>query len=199
MEQEKVVYTDEMILAAQIKNGNQLAFATIYDRYGKHMYLLAYRYLKSRDMAEDVVQQVFINFWINRIRINELLNIRSFLFTALKNQTLNTIRDQNRAIAKNYEYLMESYNGSLDESEIEESLEMTSLIEKAVENLSPQRRQIYYLKIMEGYSNQQIADKLNISVNTVKSQYYHILKEIREFVSKNMLTSMVLLYQLFRY
>ncbi len=198
MEQGKVVDTDEMLLAVQIKNGNQLAFATIYDQYNKQMYLLAYRYLKNRDMAEDVVQQVFINFWIKRVNINEHLNIRSFLFTSLKNHTLNTIRDENRAIAKNYEYLMESYNDGFDESEIEESLEMTSVIEKAVENLSPQRRQIYYLKIMEGYSNQQIADKLNISVNTVKSQYYHILKEIRGFVSKNMLTSILLIYHLFR-
>jgi len=198
MEQEKVVDTDEMLLAAQIKNGNQLAFATIYDRYNKQMYLLAYRYLKNREMAEDAVQQVFVNFWVKRVNINEHLNIRSFLFTSLKNHTLNTIRDENRAIAKNYQYLMESFHVSLDEGEIEQSHEMTSLIEKAVENLSPQRKQIYYLKIMGGYSNQQIADKLNISVNTVKSQYYHILKEIREFVSKNMLTSLVLIYYLFR-
>jgi RNA polymerase sigma-70 factor (ECF subfamily) len=197
MEQEKVVYADEMLLAAQIKNGNQLAFATIYDRYNKNMYLLAYRYLKGQEMAEDVVQQVFVNFWVNRTKINEYLNIRSFLFTSLKNHTLNTIRDENRAIAKNYQYLMESFNDGLAESEIEETLEMTSLIEKACETLSPQRKQIFYLKIMEGCSNQQIADKLNISVNTVKSQYYHILKEIREFVSKNMLTSMVLIYHLF--
>lgn len=107
------------------------------------------------------------------------------------------IRDEHRAIAKNYEYLMESFKDNIDECEVEKSLEMTSLIEKAVENLSPQRKQIYYLKIMEGCSNQQIADKLNISVNTVKSQYYHILKEIREFVGKNMLTSIVLIYNLF--
>jgi len=197
MEQEKVVNTDEILLAAKIKNGNQLAFATIYDRYNKQLYLLAYRYLKNREMAEDAVQQVFVNFWIKRININEHLNIRSFLFTSLKNHTLNIIRDENRAIAKNYEYLMESFHAGSNESEIEESLEMTSMIEKAVENLSPQRRQIFNLKIMEGYSNQQIADRLNISVNTVKSQYYHILKEIREFVSKNMLTSMVLIYHLF--
>jgi len=197
MEQKEVVHTDEILLAAQIKSGNQLAFATIYDRYSKYMYLLAYRYLKSQDMTEDAVQQVFVNFWINRIKINEHLNIRSFLFTALKNHTLNTIRDERRAIAKNYEFLMESVHKDFYDNDIEESLEKTSLIEKAVKNLSPQRRQIFYLKNIEGYSNQEIADKVNISVNTVKSQYYHILKEIREHVSEYMLTSMVLIYHLF--
>jgi RNA polymerase sigma-70 factor (family 1) len=195
MEQKRVVHSDEMVLAGQIKNGNQLAFATIFDRYHKQMYVLAHRFLKSQDMAEDIVQQVFVNFWINRIKINENLNIRSFLFTAVKNLTLNTIRDERGAIAKNYEFLMESV---LNESELDESLELTSLIEKAVAKLSPQRRQIFYLKIMEGCSNQEIADKLNISINTVKSQYYHILKEIREHISGMMFASTALTYYLFR-
>lgn len=191
-------HKDEMELAGQIKNGNQLAFATIYDRYHKSMFVLARRYLKSQEMAEDAVQQVFVNFWVNRSNINEGLNIRSFLFTALKNHTLNTIRDERSAVVKNYEFLMESAHDGYDETEIEGSLEITSLIEKAVKNLSPQRRQIFYLKIMEGCSNQEIADKLTISINTVKSQYYHILKEIRAYASHNMIASTVLIFHLFR-
>ena len=198
MQYTEKAHTDEMELASQIKNGNQLAFATIYDRYHKHMYILAHRYLKSQEMAEDAVQQVLVNFWVNRNNINESLNMRSFLFTALKNHTLNTIRDEQGAIVKNYEFLMESLHDGYDESEIEETLEMTSLIEKAVKNLSPQRRQIYYLKIMEGCSNQEIADKLIISINTVKSQYYHILKEIRSYASTNMFASTVLIFHLFQ-
>ena len=198
MEPKDVVHADEKLLATQIKNGNQLSFATIYDRYNKQLYLLAYRYLKSKEMAEDVVQQVFVNFWIQRNKINENLNLRSFLFTALKNRALNTIRDERSAIAKNYEFLMESFHEGFDENEFEESLEMTALIERAVELSSPQRKHIFYLKIMEGLSNQQIADKLDISVNTVKSQYYHILKEIREHLSENMLVSLALIFHLFR-
>jgi RNA polymerase sigma-70 factor (ECF subfamily) len=193
-----VVNADEKQLAAQIKNGNQLSFATIYDRYNKQMYLLAYRYLKSKEMAEDVVQHVFVNFWIKRNKINENLNLRSFLFTALKNRTLNTIRDEQRAIIKNYEFLMDSFHEGFDERETEESLEMTSLIKKAVDLSSPQRKKIFHLKMMEDLSNQQIANKLDISVNTVKSQYYHILKEIREHVSENMGVSIVIIYHLFR-
>ncbi len=197
MGQAQMVHTDDKILAGQIKNGNQLAFATIYDRYNRQMYVLAYRYLKSRAMAEDAVQQVFVNFWINRIKINEQLSIRNFLFTALKNHTLNMIRDEQRAMAKNYEVLMESDYNILNEYEQSESIEMTSVIKEAIKNLSPQRRQIFYLKITEGYSNQEIADKLNISVNTVKVQYYYILKEIREYASKSMLSSMMLVSILF--
>lgn len=189
---------DDVELAGLIKNGNQLAFATIFDRYNKQLYFMAYRYLKSHEMAEDAVQQIFVNFWINRNKINENLNVRSFLFTSLKNHTLNVIRNHHKAIEKNYEVLMDSIDDCNEADEFEESFEMTALIEKAVENLSPKRRQIFYLKITEGYSNQEVADKLNISVNTVKVQYYHILKEIKAYVGTNMVSSLVLISYLFR-
>lgn len=198
MRQTEALQADDIVFAGQIKSGNQLAFATVYDRHHKQMYMLAYRYLKNREMAEDAVQHVFVNFWVNRNKISEQQNIRGLLFSALKNHTLNIIRDRHRAISKNYEILMDSVSESEIERETEETVEMTSLIEKAVEALSPQRRQIFYLKIMEGCSNQEIADKLKISVNTVKVQYYHILKELKENVSKNMLASAVLIGYLFR-
>jgi RNA polymerase sigma-70 factor (family 1) len=192
---------EEKSLALEIKQGNHLAFATIYDKYHKQLYALAYRYLKSREMTEDAVQQIFVNFWVNRLKINENLNIKSLLFTSLKNHTLNVIRDNHKAIEKNYEILVESITdveGGEGADLLEDSIEMTDQIEKAVATLSPQRRQIFYLKIMEGCSNQQIAEKLGISVNTVKVQYYHVLKEIREYVSKNMLSSLALISCLFR-
>jgi RNA polymerase sigma-70 factor (family 1) len=189
----------DSVLAIQIKRGNQLAFAEIYDRYHKKLYSLAYRYLKSRAMAEDAVQQIFVNLWINRSKINEQLNIKSLLFTSLKNHTLNTLRDNLRAIEKNYEILLNSpQQHDSPEIEHDESFKMTELIEKAVNTLSPQKKQIFYLKIVEGLSNQEIAERLNISVNTVKFQYSQILKAIREFVGKTMVSSLVLLSYLFK-
>jgi RNA polymerase sigma-70 factor (family 1) len=172
-------------LAGLIKAGNQMAFACIFDRYNKKMYLFAFRYLKNREMAEDAVQQVFVNFWINREKIREQLNIRSFLFTSIKNLILNKIRDHKREISRNYEYLMNSESELSSYENLEEYLEMTTLIERAKENLSPQRKEIFRLKIAESCTNQDIANRLNISINTVKVQYYSILKEIREYVRLN--------------
>ncbi|NJK97850.1 MAG: sigma-70 family RNA polymerase sigma factor [Bacteroidales bacterium] len=71
-------------LAGKIKLGNQLAFAILYDRYHKKVYTLAMRYLKSKEMAEDVVQDIFIKLWTNRLKIDESLNFKSYLFTSAK-------------------------------------------------------------------------------------------------------------------
>lgn len=197
MMQTDTIYADDNVFATQIKNGNQLAFAAIYDKYHKQMCSIAFRYLKSREMAEDAVQHVFVKFWLDRHNINDKLNIRSFMFTSLKNHTLNVIRDHKRAIAKNYEILMESNINQWNESNEDELLEMNTLIEKAIESLSPQRKQIFTLKITEGLSNPDIANKLSISINTVKVQYYHILKEIKEFAKSNATSLSLLISYMF--
>jgi RNA polymerase sigma-70 factor (family 1) len=189
--------TVDILLAVQIKEGNHIAFATIYDRYHKQLYYLAYRYLKSREMAEDAVQHVFVDLWVNRKKIDETRNVRNFLFVSLKNHTLNIIRDQKRALEKNYEILKERESLSEPGEEIEETIEKSSLIEKAANNLSPQRKRIFYLKTAESLSNQQIANKLNISVNTVKFQYSQILKEIREKLGQRILTLLIFVQFLF--
>jgi RNA polymerase sigma-70 factor (family 1) len=194
--------SEDSRLASLIKAGNQMAFACIFDRYNKKMYLLAFRYLKNREMAEDAVQQVFVNFWVNRDKIREELNIHSFLFTTLRNILLNKIRDHKREIARNYEYLMNSAAEASSQEDTEDYFEMTNLIDQAKENLSPQRKEIFRLKIAEGYSNQEIANQLKISINTVKVQYYYILKEIREYVrlntsSSSLITGILLIHKFF--
>ncbi len=185
-------------LAGQIKLGNQIAFAVIYDRYHKQLYTLAYRYLKSQEMAKDAVQEIFVNLWTNRIKINENLNLKGFLFKTAKNNILNTIRNNQRAIESNYEILMDSILPDIDQEQVDESPEMSTLIEKAVETLSPQRKIIFFLKTNEGLTNKEIGERLNISINTVKVQYFQILKEIREYVSKNMISSAFLISILFQ-
>lgn len=189
--------TSDNVLAQQIKKGNQLAFAALYDRYNRSLYALAYRYLKSRDLSEDVVQQIFVNLWINRDQINEEQNIKSYIFTSLKNSTLNTLRNNQRAIEKNYELLINQENYDSTDMEEEASHEMVDLINKVVETLSPQRKLIFKLKIEEGLSNSEIAQKLNLSVNTVKFQYSQTLKILRDKVGKGMITVVTLISCLF--
>ncbi len=187
----------DSFLAEQVRKGNQLAFATLFNQYHKSLYQLAYRYLKSQEMAEDAVQHVFVKFWENRNNINENLSVKNLLFTSLKNHTLNVLRDNARAVEKNYEILQETSRVELSADDSQTS-EMTDIIERAVKRLSPQRRQIFYLKIEEGLSNQDIAEKLNISVNTVKFQYSQILKEIKEYAASTGTTLLPLFLLIFK-
>ncbi len=166
-------------IVLRLKKGDRLAFTMIYMKYHQLMYGFSYKYLYDRFQAEDAVQWLFIKLWENRELLNEELNIKSYLFTSLKNHLLNVLRDQARGALHQELYAAEcdTEDDGWDEQLNEE--EMRLLLEKAISHLSPQKRRICELKIREELSNAEIAERLHISVNTVKFQYNQIIKDLR--------------------
>ena len=109
----------------------------------------------------------------------------------LKNDLLNTLRDSKKNI-----YLLEdclSMVLELEDDSQNENLkqEQMNIIQQALEQLSPQRRKVFEMKVLGKYSNQEIADKLNLSINTIKFQYSQSLKQIRSTVGE---LSLLLVY-----
>ena len=140
---------DDSDLFFLIQKSNKEAFTIVYNRYHKQLYLLAYTYLKDRDMSEDAIQHVFSKLWEFRKDIKIKVSLKNFLYTITKNYILNQIRDNNTAIKKNYEVALsvESYEDNL--LDIIEQKELMMLFRKALEMLPLQKRQVCLLK-MEG-------------------------------------------------
>lgn len=155
-----------------------------YERYHKLLYVLAYRYLMSSDMAEDVVQHVFTRLWEFRSELRVGISLKNYLFTMTKNHVLNLIRNENSAIAKNYEMAQAAspYEDNLIEKL--EKKELMSSFYKAVEMLPVQKRDICLMKVQEELTNQEIAERMNLSVNTIKTHYSEALKLLRIHLSK---------------
>lgn len=176
--------TDDATLFAQVERGDMDAFTAIYDRYHKLLYVLAYRYLLDREMAEDVVQHVFTRFWEYRTELGVGISLKNYLVTMMKNHVLNVIRNENNALAKNYEIAQSTPNYEDTLVENLEKKELMSLFYKALDKLPPQKRDICLMKIREELTNQEIADRLNLSVNTIKTHYSDALKLLRTYLSK---------------
>ena len=128
---------------------------------------------------------------LKKEEIDETKPINRYLFTMLKNDLLNTLRDSKKNI-----YLLEdclSMVLELEDNSQNENLkqEQMNIIQQALEQLSPQRRKVFEMKVSGKYSNQEIADKLNLSINTIKFQYSQSLKQIRATVGE---LSLLLLY-----
>ncbi|WP_455587589.1 RNA polymerase sigma factor [Bacteroides sp.] len=173
---------NEETIVRQMKEGNQLAFTLLFNEYSKQVYSLSFKYLYNRDLAEDVVQNVFFKIWERRKEIDESRPFNRYLFTILKNDLLNVLRDRTKEIFSISENLnlLNSLADEVEEPELDE--EQLRLVRKAIEQLSPQKRKIVELKISGEYSNQEIADKLNLSINTIKFQYSQALKELRTII-----------------
>lgn len=175
--------TDEELFA-RIEQGDEEAFTQIYNKYHKLLYVLSYRYLMNAEMAEDAVQHVFTRLWEFRSELRVGVSLKNFLFTMTKNHILNIIRNENSALAKNYE--MAQAAPGVDDNLIEnlEKKELMSLFYKALDKLPPQKRDICLMKVRDELTNQEIADKLKLSINTIKTHYSDALKLLRVSLGK---------------
>ena len=188
---QKYSQDEAQALVKALKEGNQLAFSIVYKTYAAQTFSLAFKYLLNKELAEDAVQNLFLKLWLKKEEIDETKPINRYLFTMLKNDLLNTLRDSKKNI-----YLLEdclSMVLELEDNSQNENLkqEQMNIIQQALEQLSPQRRKDFEMKVSGKYSNQEIADKLNLSINTIKFQYSQSLKQIRATVGE---LSLLLLY-----
>ena len=176
--------TDDEKLFALIEQGDEKAFTQAYERYHKLLYVLAYRYLMSSDRAEDVVQHVFTRLWEFRSELRVGISLKNYLFTMTKNHVLNMIRNENTAITRNYEMAQSApiYEDNLIENL--EKKELMSSFYKAVDMLPAQKREICLMKVKEELTNQEIAERMNLSINTIKTHYSEALKLLRVHLSK---------------
>lgn len=184
--------TDEQLFGL-VGQGDGQAFKLVYEKYHKQLYVLAYRYLMDRERAEDAVQNVFAKLWEYRDRLNIGISLRNFLFTMTKNHVLNVIRDENAALEKQYELAQRIAEYDDDLVEKLEKQERMSLFYDAVEKLPPQKRQICKLKVEEELSNKEIAQRMGLSVNTIKTHYAEALKAIRRALAEKLINVIVLI------
>lgn len=135
-------------------------------------------------MAEDVVQHVYTRLWEFRSELRVGISLKNYLFTMTKNHVLNLIRNENSAITKNYEIAQSApvYEDNLIEN-LEKKELMTSFY-KAVNLLPAQKRDICLMKVQEELTNQEIAERMNLSVNTIKTHYSEALKLLRVHLSR---------------
>ena len=184
--------TDEQLFA-RVNQGSEQAFELVYEKYHKLLYVLAYRYLMDKDRAEDAVQNVFVKLWEYRERLNIGISLRNFLFTMTKNHVLNVIRDENTALEKQYELAQCASEYDDDLVEKLEKRERMALFYEAVDKLPPQKKAICRMKVEEELSTKEIAERMNLSVNTVKTHYAEALKAIRRLLAEKLMNVIVLI------
>lgn len=179
---------DLMLLVAE---GDREAFTCLYHRYFYYLFTLAMRYIKDESEAEDVLQQVFIKLWQMRDSGAIKDNVRGYLFAMTRNSIMNYVRDKNRLLQRNYRLSQEISEEEQDIWVMADKEDLISEMKKAIEALPPQQKRIANLRC-EGLSNQEIASRLHLSLNTVNSHYTKGLKALKTALGA--LMSFILIY-----
>lgn len=177
----------------RIQKGDEKAFTIAYELYNKLIYVLSYRYLMDEERAKDVVQYVFVKLWEYRAELNIGISLKNFLFTMAKNYILNLIRNKNTALEKQYEFAQQVLGYEDDLVEKLERREQMSLFYQALAKLPEQKKRICVMKIREEMSNKEIAERLNVSINTVKTHYAEALKLLRRELLKLLMIIIILM------
>ena len=158
---------------------NQFTFQKVFDLYYSQLCRFAAGYLQDTDDAQEIVQQVFINLWQNRETIDPRGQIKSYLFTSVKNRCLNYIRDRKKF--RSY-YLDVEVELEIPVSEKDNLLEkdLEKQLEQALDKLPEKCREIFMLCRFEDMKYKEVAQKLDISQKTVEAQMSKALRILRE-------------------
>lgn len=174
----------------RFKNGDELAFEKIFKANHSKIVGFCNQFISDLDKAKSLTQEVFLNLWLNREKIETVNGIRAFLYTYAKSGCLNYIRHR-KVISKYKDEFLKSKEDQLNREVLESfdfnSLEFTELegvIQQAINDLPEKCRLVFIMSRFDGKMNKEISVELNISVKAVEANMTRALKTLRSRLSE---------------
>lgn len=168
-------YNDEELLLKQLREGSEEAFLKIYEAYWYKVFLIAYKRLGKKDIAEELTQDLFLKLWEKRQTLKPQ-KISNYLFVSIKNSVIDHI--QSGLVAGKYIDFYRSYaeQSSSSTEEIVQYDDLTEAIERGLSELPTKTQEVFKLGRMHNWSSDKIAKHLNLSEKTVG---YHLTKSLK--------------------
>jgi len=172
--------SDSTILQ-QISCGNQQAFRELFDTYSKKLVHFSLAIVRVKDAALEVVDDVFVRLWKNRQHAAQIQNISVYLYTAVKNTSLNYLAQMaKQQVSESFDFIDIHLAGGQSPEQRMITTEIFKKIQQAVEDLPPRCKMIFKLVREDGLKYKEVAQILNVSVNTVDAQMVIAVKRISE-------------------
>ena len=175
------------------KQNEKVAMQLLFDVYYDPLLLYCTRMVHDADGAEDIVQECFVHLWFSRRLQSFEGDLDRFMFQAVRFRTINYIRDKHRRGKMHDDSSVDDYilPGILREEEAGQEIE---LLYRTINRLPDECRKIFLMAALDDMKYQEIADALQISVNTVKTQMKIALRFLREHLNKESFSSILLFF-----
>jgi RNA polymerase sigma-70 factor (ECF subfamily) len=175
-------------LLKKLRRGDEKTFELIFREYFVRLCLFAEHYVRDKQAAEDIVEDLFCELWDNAGELNIQVSISGYLHKSVCNRCLKYLRHKDVVNGYRQKQLLSAQKMSSDQAQGKHidpcnsliSKELESSINTAIENLPPQCARIFAMSRFRNMTYPEIAEELSISVNTVKTQMTRALKNLRD-------------------
>ncbi|RBL89004.1 RNA polymerase sigma factor [Chitinophaga flava] len=176
---------DDADIATGLYSGDRESFVLLYEQHAGELYRYIYLFIRSKEDAEDILQNVFTRIWMKRETLGEIRSLRSFLFRVTRNQVLNYFRSAK--VKMRVQQLMASGDTpeNADAGELLQYKQYYELASDAISKLPKRRQEVFRLSYENGLNTHEIASQLHISSSAVKQHLYAASDFIRDYLQKH--------------
>lgn len=165
---------DESECIRSLRKGDRNAFKKLFEKYYQRLCRFAYRYVKSEEISESLVQEVFVRVWEKKERLDPQKNIRSFLYKSARNEALDYIQHKD-IVKEKLSLLKVDKEPTSPSGETLNKEKFWAIVQQQIEQLPAKTQLIYKLSRRDGLTYEEIADLIEVSPKTVE---YHITKAL---------------------
>lgn len=177
---ENLLHRKDRQLWSQMKLGNRKAFSVLYRRYAQSLFIYGLRFTTNRTLIKDAIQEIFIEFWLKRRKLEVPRNVRIYVLTSLRYTLLKTTKahGETKIISLNDFHGPEPSSENRLESIF--SIQETNRLRICLNQLSIKQREIIHLKYFENLDNDEIAQVVEINYQSVSNLLHRAIKKLRK-------------------
>lgn len=181
-----------------ISEGDQDAFAFIYNTYAPEMFKYGHRFTLDTDLIEDVIQDLYVHIWESRKNLAIHKSIKFYLFSAFRRDLVKRIRDSQKNQSLEGYSVDASWEESFQEILVENQivLESSKKITLALDNLSSRQKEAIFLRYIQELSYEEISELMGIQVPSLYNLIFKGIKTMKDFLTSNNHTSKAILFML---
>jgi RNA polymerase sigma-70 factor (ECF subfamily) len=185
-------------LVKRFADGDMRAFDSIYSVFNPRLQRFVFTIVKTETDTEEIVQEVFVKLWENREKLKKQASFENYLFTIAYHTTVSLLRK--RAKEVHYIEYVKSVQLEVEESTPDETFnrdEIHETLNRLIEKMPGRRQEVFRMKHFQNCSYKEIADNLNISVNTVENHIVKAHKFLKENLGKNYFSVLLFIHLFF--
>ncbi|WP_341840802.1 RNA polymerase sigma-70 factor [Chitinophaga caseinilytica] len=186
---------DEQLILRKIAGGDEPAFRELFDEYRGRLFAFVSKFIRSEQVAEELVLDVFMKIWLGRELLVQVRNFDAFLFRVAHNKSIDFLRAaaKDSALRELLWDDIQAAAGERPDMQLQQR-EFEGKLRRAVELLPPQARKVYQLSRESDMSHDQIATQLQISRSTVNNHIVAAQRFIRSYLSREMDLALLILF-----